>query len=142
MCSKERIRNLLRTVIKLELTEKNFEYSDIMHEILGKKKNVHPEMLLASETIDVPSFSDDQQVDIRFSDDQQVDIQSKPGVSKSDSQTTEVLLEKTIPAIPKKICSSRTRNLKQQILKEIRQVRQQYYKRRLEQEDKKVEEKG
>ncbi|KAJ8960689.1 hypothetical protein NQ314_006035 [Rhamnusium bicolor] len=32
---------------------KEFEYADVMHNILGKKKNIHPEILLSSETVDV-----------------------------------------------------------------------------------------
>lgn len=107
---------------------KEFEYAEIMTEILGKKRNVHPEILLAADTVDnMPSTSEE----------------SEP--SRLPLVQTEEEVPKRAFSIKKKTVTTttplRSRNLKTYMLKEIRSDRQSYYKQRLEQEERKIEQK-
>ncbi|KAJ8912231.1 hypothetical protein NQ315_009055 [Exocentrus adspersus] len=111
---------------------KEFEYADIMHNILGKKKNIHPEVLLSSETagnIDTVITTSETPADsnIIFND-----------VTPVTATTSQTTIKKKQPA-EKKLYPNK--KLKCQLLKQIRRHRQDYYNKRLEQENKKLEEK-
>ncbi|KAL1509937.1 hypothetical protein ABEB36_004601 [Hypothenemus hampei] len=108
---------------KTGAARKQFEYSEIMNNILGKKKNVHPELLLSSTTIDPMPISSD------IDEGETTPIASSEIKSKSQE----------VPKKSEKKYQNRT--LKSNLLREIREDRRQYYKKRLEQEDQKLQQK-
>ncbi|KAJ8962633.1 hypothetical protein NQ318_001026 [Aromia moschata] len=104
-----------------------FEYAEIMHSILGGKRNINPVLLLSSETITIgePSenimevVQEDSEGDPRHEEDQNFKIAS-----------TSVIKPKTVKH------HNENKRLKCNMLIEIRKDRKEYYKQRLEIEEK------
>lgn len=111
---------------------KIFEYADIMNEILGKKKNIHPVLLLASETVSSPIDNEEPSLEEA----------TQPSVSTGQEEVPELVAinspnEKPTP----KKATYHNKILKFDILKEMRRDRKEYYRKRLDIEEKKLAEK-
>ncbi|KAJ8938161.1 hypothetical protein NQ318_011926 [Aromia moschata] len=112
---------------------KTFEYAEIMHSPLGGKRNINPVLLLSSETITTgePSenimevVQEDSEGDPRHEEDQNSKIAS-----------TSVIKPKTV-----KHHKNENKRSKCNMLIEIRTDRKEYYKERLEIEEKKLSQK-
>lgn len=118
---------------------KNFEYADIMNDILGAKRNIHPVILLSSDTINNPVEKENEQPIMEGTTEPipepsgsrvQEERQDTAGIT-SKSNTEKPILKKTYE----------NKRLKYNILKEVRSDRKEYYRKRLEIEEKKLEEK-
>lgn len=112
---------------------KDFEYAEIMEEILGKKRNINPVVVLSSDTIS--SLPEKENI-----------AAISPQIEQNDPEndTVEQCLEERqekTPTIQTPKRNYRTRKLKADMLKEIRNDRREYYKKHLELEEKKLEEK-
>ncbi|KAJ8947631.1 hypothetical protein NQ318_002643 [Aromia moschata] len=76
--------------------EKTFEYAEIMHSILGGKRNINPVLLLSSETITIgePSenimevVQEDSEGDPRHEEDQNFKIASTSVIKTKDCETS------------------------------------------------------
>ncbi|XP_072394235.1 uncharacterized protein [Diabrotica undecimpunctata] len=94
---------------------RDFEYANVLEEILGKKKNIVPEILLNTETIE------SQQEEPKPS------CSGTAESSRSDMSTTQVKQ------------SSKNKTLRAHILRETRKDRQEYYKKKLNIEERTLE---
>ncbi|KAL1492576.1 hypothetical protein ABEB36_010816 [Hypothenemus hampei] len=111
---------------------KDFEYADVMSNILGKKKNIHPEIVLSSETVDTTLIDNPEDIN------QNIATSSNDVKDQNSSNTSNVKVSKvTHPSRTK----YNNRTLKCQLLKDIRLDRQRYYDKRHKQENQKIEEK-
>lgn len=121
---------------------KMFDYADIMHGILGKKRNIHPVLLLSSNTIDVPEGSARDEI-------METSMEAEPNtieqVNEQVNSVTEIKQKAVAPEIKRKAKTvtsnvlrknEKSRTLKSNLLREIRTDRKEYYKKRLEIEEK------
>lgn len=97
--------------------------------VSSDKKTIHPVLLLSTETINIPQSSIKETEEV-------VELETNPIEEKTE----------TITAVTKRKASKaqntkENKRLKFNILKEIRSDRKEYYKKRLEVEDKKLAEK-
>ena len=108
---------------------KEFEYAEEMHKILGKK-NIAPTLVLASDTVENESFHTNQGPN----------LQDRENVQLEEEEISEKIVntqENTRKGKAKiKNCNRKTML---DHLKGIREDRKEYYKRRLAQEDKRLE---
>lgn len=96
-----------------------FEYAEEMEELFGKKKSIKPQLLLSTETISVPDHSYNKENSV------------ENNLTAKTSQDTE----KTCNA-DRKIIKKR----KTSVIEQIRQDRLAYHTKRLQQEERKIEE--
>lgn len=112
-----------------------FEYAEAMEDIVGHKRNVKPVILLSSETLDPIREKETPTSVTKMKENCNPDnenIQNVP-TTASVMDTVDVCRQKG------KTRTYRIRQQKFEILKEIRNDRREYYKKRLLQEDKKIE---
>ncbi|KAL1517683.1 hypothetical protein ABEB36_001418 [Hypothenemus hampei] len=115
-----------------------FEYAEIMYSILGKKKNIHPVLLLSSDTISTPGPSP---TTTKEQNGEEINIEvTSEEVTTSESIPTREKKRKANDNVKKPVVTG-SKRLKFNILKDIRTERQEYYKKRLELEEKKLLEK-
>lgn len=101
---------------------KFFEYENEMEEILGKKKNLFPELILNTATVHVPQNVNKENV-INIEEDENLDVVEDTFTNRN---------KKTKTATPTK------RKNRMGILEKIRNDRLQYYDKRLKIEEEKV----
>ncbi|KAJ8931482.1 hypothetical protein NQ314_015594 [Rhamnusium bicolor] len=131
------VRNYKKYIDNSKLTgrsRKVFEYADIMHTILGSKKNIYPVLLLSSDTINTPEESADDMDNV-------MEMSTEPDVQENKTETRAETV--SAPVTQRKAVTNQKekKRLKSVILKDIRCDRQNYYKKRLEIEEKKLLEK-
>ncbi|KAJ8964434.1 hypothetical protein NQ314_004913 [Rhamnusium bicolor] len=76
-------RNYKKYIDNSKLTgrgRKVFEYADITHTILGSKKNIHPVLLLSSNTINTPEESADDMENV-------LEMSTEPDVQENKTKT-------------------------------------------------------
>lgn len=100
---------------------KDFVFADEMNDILGKKNNVFPELLLSTDTI------------IHLQDEQNASACEQAEILKDSN--TEVTTNSTMP---KRRNRKFKRKLKSDTLEEMRKDRQEYYEKRLKLETEKL----
>lgn len=147
---KKYIENLTKT----GRGRKVFEYYEIMHEILGKKKNMNPVLLLSSDTINTlpePSTSSADNTRDIIIDEIEVDddaMEMKPSFSAgiSNNEEEHLLITPKATTLKRKNSNVKTptkpyenKRLKCNLLREIRNDRKEYYSKRLEIEKAKVD---
>lgn len=108
---------------------KDFEYAEIMDEILGNKRNIHPAILLSSDTVNAMEAKNTGLDNTNL---EKENITRDIIEENKTVQITEVASVKT---------SYKSRKLRTDVLKEIRQDRKDFYKKLLELEEKKLLEK-
>lgn len=122
-------RNYKKFVENKNLTGRGrrcFEYAEEMAEIFGKKRNIHPEILLSSDAVIMPKISSAEPVETAVI---ATEIQ-EPSTSKHDStETHKNILKKN---------KSRLLN-KNNILESMRKDRLEYQKQRVKMEKEKLE---
>ncbi|KAI4471416.1 myb/sant-like dna-binding domain [Holotrichia oblita] len=112
---------------------RDFEYAEVMDDILGHKKNIKPLILLSSNT--VSSLTEKGNVADKTVDSQQ--LEAGPSTMKTNEPA-----ETTCTAPKAKISSTnKTKKYRADILAGIRKDRMRYYDKRLEIEKQKLEEK-
>lgn len=115
---------------------KDFEYSEIMDEILGKKRNINPVILLSSDTV-INAQSGMQQDNTGLGDSNRENI-TQDIVKPNDTEKTKELT----PVKRKPVQSTyKNKRLRADVLKEIKQDRKDFYRKLLEIEEKKLQEK-
>ncbi|CAG9773209.1 unnamed protein product [Ceutorhynchus assimilis] len=117
---------------------KFFEYAEVMHNILGKKKNIHPVLLLSADTIHTPAVASTSKDSTSITEAEMgyEDI-SEPDIPESRPEPT---ISRETPAKRKRANSStpKMKRLKFHVLQETRRDRQNYYQKRLEIEGQKL----
>lgn len=111
---------------------KVFEYADIMHSILEKKKNIHPVLLLSSDTINaLPESSKENGNIIEMSTEEN----TEPEMTEREIDSITTVKKRKAWNNPIPNTNKRT---KFNILREIRHDRKEYYAKRLEIEEMKL----
>ncbi|CAG9840713.1 unnamed protein product [Diabrotica balteata] len=94
---------------------RDFEYANALEEILGKKKNIVPEILLNTETIDYHQ------------------VEPKPSCSRTAETSQSEMSSSQVKQ------TNKNKTLRASILKETRKDRQEYYKKKLNIEERMLE---
>lgn len=133
-------RNYKKYIENSKLTgrgRKMFEYAEVMNSILGRKKNIHPVLLLSSDTINAPSTSSATDVE------DAIDIENINAAQMKNQEQTETVESTVLKRKAVNVTKFPTENkrLKSNILREIRNDRKEYYRKRLDLEEKKLSEK-
>lgn len=116
---------------------KDFEYAEIMDEILGKKRNIHPVLLLSSDTV-TPVTTEEANINfIATNTDTSTIEKANRAAENTENTQDKVSLKPSGSQTPK--CNNK--KLRVDVLKDIRQDRKQFYKKFLELEEKKLNEK-
>lgn len=121
-------KKYILNINKTGSARRDFEYAEVMQKILGQKKNINPEIVLSSETVDL------------LVETAQTSEHTEPLLP--DATTIPTASKQKHP--PLKMTSKnlyKNKALKCQLLKDIRSDRQQYYDKRIAQEDTKIAEK-
>lgn len=130
---------------------RDFEYAEEMSEILGKKRNIKPSLLLSSESTDIIEENVNPNIgvneggtvgsEISHSDPTQSEMEVSQENRKSTKKGKSLVMKDSTSSASTSQKVYRNKLMKFDILREIRADRKQYYQKRLETEEKKLEEK-
>lgn len=126
---------------KTGAARREFEYADATQKILGKKKNIYPTLLLASDTVD--PMTKTSEIANHSNGTDQAGKENVANVENVSASTSSGSANQGATPKSKKATQKmyRTKALKSQLLQEMRHDRQQYYAKRLQQEDLLLQEK-
>ncbi|KAL1501955.1 hypothetical protein ABEB36_007178 [Hypothenemus hampei] len=114
---------------------KDFEYAIEMNEIFGEKRNINPILVLSSDTISKPNEEKTDQNSIgNMQSSESEHTNFPPTLQHQEATKGDVANESKV----QKHSKYRNKLVRADVLKEIRRDRQEYYKVRLGQEEKKL----
>ncbi|KAL1490028.1 hypothetical protein ABEB36_013940 [Hypothenemus hampei] len=120
----------------------SFEYAEVLHDILGKKKNINPALLLSSETIHVQEIpmattapTSNYEV-IQIAEDNFDDENIDPASNTPRMSSRQLKFKQNKP---KKNKAYENKKLKFYVLKEIRNDRKAYYEKSIKIKEKELD---